>query len=128
MYIGTEAVAQTACLCFKQHFGPLTRNSYQPYSRQLLFYCMVFICAVDTRVFYVLNDTSLTNFFGYKKVVLTSNLCNFTFRLALGIYEKNIFRQNSNKFFFYILVFFAYTLARKPSHQLRVCVFKEQLE
>ena len=48
------------------------------------------------RVFYVSNDTSLTNFCGQKNVVLTLNLCNFTLRLALGIYKK-IFKHKSNK-------------------------------
>ena len=49
-----------------------------------------------SRVFYVLIDTSFTNFFRQKNVVLTLNLCNFTVKLALGIYKK-IFQQISNK-------------------------------
>ena len=47
-------------------------------------------------VFYVSIDTSLTNFCGQKNVVVTLNICNFTLRLALGIYKK-IFKHKSNK-------------------------------
>ena len=62
-----------------------------------------------SRVFYVSIDTSFTNFFGQKNVVPTLNLCNFTVRLALGIY-KNIFEQiavNETRVF---LVFFTFQL------------------
>ena len=62
-----------------------------------------------SRVFYVSIDTSFTNFFRQKNVVPTLNLCNFTVRLALGIY-KNIFEQiaiNETRVF---LVFFTFQL------------------
>ena len=61
------------------------------------------------RVFYVSIDTSLTNFCGQKNVVLTLNLCNFTLRLALGIYKKfsNKKAINETRIF---LVFFTFQL------------------
>ena len=98
-YIYTEAVAQTACLCFKQRLdlSHVIHTCHIQDSYILLYgiyLCHWYTCIL--RVFYVSIDTSFTNFCGQKNVVLTLSLCNFTVRLALGIYKK-IFEQINNK-------------------------------